>query len=307
MSEAPRRAEPGLYDFVPPPKRPRITWPNGARLAFWVAPNIEFYELDPPPNAARNMWTRPNPDAMNYGWREFGNRVGVWRMIDVMAALGIRGSVSLNVAICDHHPEIVRRCLDLGWELFSHGVYNTRFVANMSEEQERAMIRDVVDTIRRASGQQVEGWLSPALYNNDRTMDLLAEHGIRYTCDLFHDDQPTPVRTKTGRMCSIPYSLEMNDILVYARQMQTPREYGRMIKAQFDQLYEEGAESGTVMCVPLHPYMVGQAHRLEPFAEALDYVARHDKVWLATGAEIARWYLDRHFDAAVAAARAPGG
>lgn len=306
MSEA-RMADPGLYHYTPYTQRPRIRWPNGARVAFWVAPNIEFYELDPPANAARNMWARPNPDVMNYGWRDHGNRVSVWRMIDVMSELGIRGSVSLNVAVCDHHPEIIRRCVDLGWELFSHGIYNTRFVANMSEEQEAEMTRDVIATIKRASGQQVVGWLSPALYNNARTMDLLAAHGIQYTCDLFHDDQPTPLKVKSGRMCSVPYSLEMNDILVYTRQMQTPREYGRMIKAQFDQLYEEGAENGTVMCVPLHPFVVGQANRLEAFADAMDYITRHDGVWLATGAEIARWYLDNHYDEAVAAAKKAGG
>jgi hypothetical protein len=134
-------------------------------------------------------------------------------------------------------------------------------------------------------------------------MDLLAEEGVLYTCDLFVDDRPFPVKTKSGRLCSIPYSLEMNDILALLRFPQSPREYGRMIKAQFDQLYLEGAESGTVMCIPLHPYLIGQPNRSEAFAEALDYIVRHDGVWLATGAEIARWYLDHHYDAAVAAAR----
>jgi allantoinase len=298
--DATKPADPALYDYLPLIERPKIAWPKGARLAFWVAPNIEYYEFDPPPNMSKNMWSRPVPDVMNYGWRDYGNRAGVWRMIDVMRELNLRGSVSLNAAICDHHPEIIKRCADLDWEFFSHGIYNTRFVLHMSLEQEREMTCDVIDTVKRATGQKVDGWLSPALSNNLWTMDLLAEHGIIYTCDLFHDDQPMPVKTKTGRMCSVPYSLEMNDVLVLVRGHQTPREHGRMIKAQFDQLYAEGAESGMVMCVPLHPYLIGQPHRLDAFAEALDYVIGHDEVWLATAREIAQWYLAHHYDAAIA-------
>jgi peptidoglycan/xylan/chitin deacetylase (PgdA/CDA1 family) len=295
-----RRAEPGLYDYLPWVSRPKISWPNDARIAVWVAPNIEFYELMPPPNMTKNAWQRPNPDVMNYAWRDYGNRVGVFRMIDAMRELDVRGSVSLNVAVCQHHPEIIRKCVELNWELFSHGIYNTRFVLNMTPEQEREMVADVIKTIHDISGQHTDGWLSPSLSNNPWTMDLLAEAGVTYTCDLFHDDQPTPIRTATGRMCSVPYSLEMNDVLVYTRAMKSPREYGRMIKRQFDQLYAEGAENGTVLCVPLHPYLIGQPHRLEPFVEALDYIKGHDEVWWTTGREIAHWYNDKYRDAALA-------
>lgn len=300
MSEADKTAEPGLYDYLPLTSRPRIHWPNGARVAFWVAPNIEFYELHPPPNKTKNAWLRPNPDVLNYSWRDYGNRVGVWRMMDGMKEVGVRGSVSLNAALCEHHPEIIERCVELDWEIFSHGLYNTRFVLNMSRDQEAAFVRDVIGTVYEASGQKLDGWLSPSLSNNPWTMDLLAEHGIIYTCDLFHDDQPMPVKTATGRLCSVPYSLELNDILVFTRAMKSPREYGRMIKAQFDQLYEEGGEGGMVMCVPLHPFLIGQPHRLAPFLEALDYIKGHEAVWLATGREIAQWYNKHFFDDAVA-------
>jgi len=294
-----RKAEPGLYDYLPLVSRPKISWPNGARVAVWIVPNIEFYELMPPPNMTKNAWQRPNPDVVNYSWRDYGNRVGVFRMIDAMRELGIRGSVSLNVAVCQHHPEIIRSCCDLGWELFSHGIYNTRFVLNMTYDQEREMVRDVIQTIRNASGQHSDGWLSPSLSNNPWTMDLLAEHGVTYTCDLFHDDQPMPLKTATGRMCSVPYSLEMNDVLVYTRAMKSPREYGRMIMRQFDQLYLEGQDNGMVLCVPLHPYLIGQPHRLEPFVEALDHMKGHADVWWATGREIAHWYNEHYRDAAI--------
>lgn len=291
------QADPGLYDYLPYGDRPRIEWPNGARIAFWVAPNIEFYEWDPPANPQRAPWPRPHPDLLNYGWRDYGNRVGFWRMAEVMDQYKIPGSVSLNVAVCEHFPDIIKACADRGWEFFSHGVYNTRYTYGMDEAQEREMIRDVRETILRATGQNCDGWLAPALTNTERSMELLAEAGIRYTFDLFHDDQPTPLNVKSGRMISLPYSLEMNDFTVLLQAGISPDGYTDMIKAQFDRLYQEGAESGTVMCIPLHPYLIGQPHRVKAFAEALDYVSGHDGVWIATAREIADWYLAHHYDA----------
>ena len=302
-----RAGDPGLYDYLPYKGRPKITWPDGARIAVWIAPNIEFYEYEPPKNPVRTPWGRPPPDVLAYSHRDYGNRVGFRRMLDAMDEAGFRGSVSLNVAMCDHHPEIVRMCADRGWEFFSHGVYNTRYAYGMSPEQEREIIRDSAETIRKWTGQKLDGWLAPALSNNTWTMDLLAEEGLLYTCDLFHDDQPTPIRVKSGRLVSVPYSLEMNDTIVYNTNSYDPRHYGTIIRRQFDQLYQEGANSGTVMCIPLHPYLVGQPHRIEPFADAIRYIAGHNEVWRATGREIATHFLDHHYDDFAAAGAAQAG
>ena len=301
--------EPELYDYSPMADRPKITWPNGARVAFWVAPNIEYYELDPPINPGRKAWPKPHPDVAGYSHRDYGNRAGFWRMMETMAKYGVRGSVSLNVALCQHHPEIIKVCNDLDWEFFSHGVYNTRYTYTMSEAQERAMMEDVIRTVKDATGQNVDGWLSPALSNTTNTMELLAEYGIKYTCDLFHDDQPQPVNTKSGRLISVPYSLEMNDTVVLYMLGKSSRHYTDILKANFDQLYEEGAESGQVMCIPLHPFLIGQPHRIGNFAEALEYITGHDKVWVTTGREIAAHYYEHHYDNVVAslAAKREGG
>ncbi|KAB0269467.1 polysaccharide deacetylase family protein [Microvirga brassicacearum] len=296
--------DPGLYDYIPYNRRPRITWPNGAKIAVWVAPNIEFYEFTPPPNPQRTPWARPLPDVLAYSHRDYGNRVGWWRMMEAMDDAGFRGSVSLNVALCDHHPEIIEACAKRDWEFFSHGIYNTRYTYGMSPDQERAIIEDSIETIRKWTGQKLSGWLAPALSNNTWTMDLLAEYGVDYTCDLFHDDQPMPVNVKSGRLISMPYSLEMNDVIVYNTNLYSPRHYGEAIKRQFDQLREEGETSGTVMCIPLHPYLVGQPHRIDPFAEALRYIAQHDDVWLATGREIAEHFYAHSYDPMVKAIEA---
>ena len=292
--------EPELYDYSPMSDRPKITWPNGARVAFWVAPNIEYYELDPPANPGRKAWPKPHPDVAGYSHRDYGNRAGFWRMMEAMAKYGVRGSVSLNVALCQHHPEIIKVCNELDWEFFSHGVYNTRYTYTMSEAQERAMMEDVIATIKDATGQNVDGWLSPALSNTTNTIELLAEYGIKYTCDLFHDDQPQPVNTKSGRLISVPYSLEMNDTVVLYMLGKSSRHYTDILKANFDQLYEEGAESGQVMCIPLHPFLIGQPHRIGNFTEVLEYITGHDNVWVTTGREIAAHYYEHHYDDVVA-------
>ena len=152
---------------------------------------------------------------LGYSYRDYGNRVGFWRMLETFDRCGVRGSVSLNVAVCEHHPEVIEACAERGWEFYSHGTYNTRYVFGMSEEQERALIQDSIDTIKQHTGQKLDGWLAPALTYTERTLDLVAEMGLTYCCDLFHDDQPCPVKTKRGRLVSIPYSLEMNDAIVF--------------------------------------------------------------------------------------------
>jgi len=292
-----QREDPELYDYLPYYDRPKIVWPGEARLAFWCAPNIEHYELDPPVNPSRTPWPRPVPDVLHYAWRDYGNRVGIWRMMAAMDRYGVRGSISLNVAVCDHFPDIAAACRERGWEFFSHGVYNTRYTYNMSEDQERAFIEDVKASIRKWSGQELEGWLAPALTLTERTMNLLAEAGITYTLDLFHDDQPMPVNVRNGRLISVPYSLEINDFTALFQGDCTPRDYTDAIKAQFDRLYMEGADNGQVMCLPLHPFLIGQPHRMRQFEEALNYITSHDKVWLATGREIASYYNTHCYDA----------
>jgi allantoinase len=179
----------------------------------------------------------------------------------------------------------------------------------MSEQQERDMIKDSMESIYKHTGQKCAGYLAPALSHSEKTLDLFAEVGTElfgneggiYTCDLFHDDQPTPIHTRSGkRFVSVPYSLEMNDTIAYVVNKVEPRRYGQMIKDNFDRLYEEGADNGTIMCIPTHNYQVSCPHRLKAYEEALEYITGHSDVWVTTGREIAQHYLDNHYDQAVA-------
>jgi peptidoglycan/xylan/chitin deacetylase (PgdA/CDA1 family) len=293
------QSDPNLYDYWPYMDRPKIVWPGGKKLAFWVAPNIEFYEFNPPSNPSRPGWPKPSPDVVGYSQRDWGNRIGHWRLMELMDRHGLKGSISLSTALINHHPQIIEACVARHWEFFSHGIYNTRYSYGMDEAQERAMIEDSIASILAATGQRIRGYLAPALTHTERTLDLIAEYDFWYTCDLFQDDQPQPLKTRSGRLISMPYSLEVNDVITYGAMAMSPWRYGDVLKRHFDQLLEEGERSGTVMCIPLHAYLVSQAHRLRPFAEALAHIGSHtDDVWFATAIEIADHYRQHCWDEA---------
>jgi len=295
------RSDPNLYDHWPYRDRPKITWPGGKALAFWIAPNIEFYEFDPPVNPSRPGWPRPAPDVAAYSQRDWGNRVGHWRLQDLLDRHGLRGSVSLSIGLIDHHPEIIEAANARGWEFFSHGIYNTRYSYGMDEAQERAVLEDSIRSVEAATGQRIRGYLAPALTHTARTLDLIAEHDFWYSCDLFQDDQPQPLKTRTGRLVSMPYSLEVNDVIGYSVMGLDPWRYADVLKRHFDQLLAEGRESGTVMCIPLHAYLVSQPNRIRAFENALEHILGHrDEVWFATGSEIAAHFREHSWDQTVA-------
>jgi allantoinase len=220
------------------------------------------------------------------------------RLIGCLDDLGVRATLSLNVRALEQFPELAAMCLTRRWDVLSHGYSNSRFALGLDEEEERELIERCITGIERQMGVPPAGWMGPSLTCTERTFDLLAEYGFLYTCDLFHDDQPFPLRVSSGRLISVPYTVEVNDILVYAHA--SPTAFGQMIKDQFDVLYDESAETGLVMCVALHPYLVAQPHRLAAFEGAVRYVLSHDAVWSTTGREIAEWYFDQHYDAVCA-------
>jgi len=277
--------------YQPITERPRLTWPGGARVAVWVVPNVEHYEFLPDTVRARDPWPRmPHPDILGYGLRDYGNRVGLWRMAEVTDRLGIPVTLSLNIANWAHYPEIFEASRARGWDVMCHGVYNTRYHWDMPEEEERAVIADCVETYRRLTGEQLRGWFSPAATFTWNTPDLVAEAGITYYCDWYHDDQPTRVRVREGGLVTIPYQMDINDAMVWRHHIEAD-DFAQMVIDHFDTLWREGAEQGRVVCVALHPFIMGQPHRIRALERALAHIAGHDGVWLATGREIAEWFL----------------
>ncbi|MCR9175409.1 MAG: polysaccharide deacetylase family protein [Alphaproteobacteria bacterium] len=276
------------------PSRPPLRWPNGARVAVWVVPNVEHYEYLPDPIRGRDPWPRmPHPDILGYGQRDYGNRVGFWRMTEVTDALGIPVTLSLNLANWEHYPDIMEASVVRGWDVMCHGIYNTQYHWGLPEDEERAIIAECVETYRRLTGGTLSGWFSPAATFTPNTPDLLAEAGIGYYCDWYHDDQPTWMNTRAGRLLTIPYQMDINDAMVLRHALEA-EDFARMIVDHFDTLWEEGAEHGRVVCIALHPYIMGHPHRIRHLERALRHIIEHEGVWLATGREIADWYRGQH-------------
>jgi peptidoglycan/xylan/chitin deacetylase (PgdA/CDA1 family) len=211
-------------------------------------------------------------------------------MMEIMERHGFKATVALNSDVCDHYPRIIEEGNRLKWEWMGHGTNNSTLINRQSEDEERALIAGVVATIGRSTGAHPRGWLSPALSESHRTLDILAENKIEYVANWVNDDQPYPMRVKSGSMLSMPYSIEINDIPAFLEQKQSGEAFGRMICDQFDGLYEDGAKTGRVMAISLHPFLIGHPHRSKYFAQALAHIASRQEVWLARGSEIADWY-----------------
>lgn len=270
--------------------RPRLQWPNGARVAVWVIPNIEHFLFDRPSSSIIQSTKNFVPDVLNYSWRDYGVRVGIWRMMEVMEKYGVKGTVALNSDVCRHYPRIVEAGQALGWEWMGHGTNNSTVINEQPEDEERQIITSVLDTIEESTGTRPRGWLSPALTESHRTLDILAAAGVRYVANWVNDEQPYRMRVASGEMLSLPYSVELNDYTAFLEQGLSGEDFARAIRDQFDVLYEDGAKTGRVMSICLHPFLIGHPHRSKHFAEALAHITSRRDVWLATGSEIADWY-----------------
>ncbi|MXX43459.1 MAG: polysaccharide deacetylase family protein [Acidimicrobiales bacterium] len=299
IAPLPGSLAPHRVRYLPITDRPRIRWPNDARVALWIAPNVEHYEFLPPRDPQRNTWTRsPHPDVQGYGYRDYGNRVGFWRMVEVLDRFGVVATASTNLAVFDHYPEVGAAMVERGWEIMSHGIYNTRYISSIDETAERAFYIECIEALRSHTGQQLRGMLGPAVSNTVLTPDLMAEAGLIYHADWFHDDQPVPLATRSGQqLVSVPYSMELNDVPVFTQHFDTS-EFVAMAKAQLDVLRREADDDagGRVMCVALHPYLMGMPHRVDGLAAMLDYLMSHDDVWQTTASQIAQHFLDHHYD-----------
>jgi len=282
------------YDYLPIVGRRVIKWPRDARIALLVCPNIEYFHFDKPVPHVANPHL---PDVPSYALRDFGSRIGVFRMMDVLDKHGIRASVLLNSDVCERHPQILEEGKKRSWEWLGHGATNNLWLSSYGFEEESEVIRQVRETITTAVGTAPKGWLGPGGgVQTFNTPDLLAAEGFEYTCDWGFDEQPIPMRVRSGRMLAMPYQQGINDIQVLHYFNHTPEDYLRMVCDQFDVLYEDGAKSGRVMTLPLHPFVIGLPFRIRYLDKALQYICSHEQVWRATGWEVASWYYEHYYE-----------
>jgi peptidoglycan/xylan/chitin deacetylase (PgdA/CDA1 family) len=271
--------------------REPIEWPKRAKLAFYVGINIEYYHFD------RKSREGPQPDVINHVMWEYGARVGVFRIMDVLDKHEIRASVLLNSDVCLYQSDIIQEGNKRNWEWLGHGITNSRSMPSYgSEVEERTAIREVRDTIESHTGTRPKGWLGPGLAETFHTPDLLAGEGFEYVCDWSGDDQPLPMRVETGRLIAMPYHNGVNDQRLVARAFFTGPEYQQAVQDQFDTLYAAALSGGgLVMGLPIHPPNVGLPFRLKYLDQAISYICGHEKVWLTTSGDISDWYYKHYY------------
>ncbi len=291
--------------YSPIVDRTPIAWPGGATVAVWVVPNIEHYEYLPPAGVADPYPRTPHPDVRKFAYHDYGNRVGFWRMLAALDRHAIPCTASLNVAVLDHYPEIAHAMAERSWDLMSHGLYNTRYLTGMTREQERDFLEACNRVLVRHTGRQFTGMLGPNITATEHTPDLMAELGMRYHADWVHDERPTPLGTAgQGRLVALPYSYELNDAPLLMRSHLEGEGYVDLCRRQLDRLRKESEAGGRMMCLPLHPFAIGQPHRTAHFDRLLEHLRRDDAVWLATASQIVDHYLEHNYDDDVAGGEA---
>ena len=263
----------GRFGYQPITRRPDYRWPGGAGLAVYLGFNVEHFAFGEGLGATIGPAT-PQPDVLNYSWREYGNRVGAWRCLDLFDRLGLPTGALVNTALYDHCPELVAALAARGDELIGHGHSNAERQGALDEAAERQLLALCRERIAQHSGQAPTGWLSPWISESAHTPDLLAETGYRYTLNWCHDDQPVRLRTRDGQgLWAVPYPQELNDIpMIVSRQMDA-KDFAQMVIDQFDEMLEQARSQPLVMGIALHPYLVGQPYRLRHLRRALEHIA----------------------------------
>ncbi|MEY3486570.1 MAG: hypothetical protein RL075_575 [Pseudomonadota bacterium] len=278
------------YDWSMLPKRKPVAWPHQARVALWVVPALEWFPLNmagqpfKPPGAMQTAY----PDLRHYSLRDYGNRVGIFRIMKALEKHGIRPTVAVNAAVAVRYPSLINECTQRGWEIMANGLdMDHLHHGGLALDDEKKLIDTTLDILRKASGQAVRGWLSPAKSESAATLDLLGAAGLDYVSDWVNDDMPYAMRTASGPIHAMPHPIDIDDHTILVQNHHTEDDFRDQLCDQFDLLYKESATAGgRIMAISLHPWVIGQPYRIRALEEALAHIMRHPGVWAATGSEI---------------------
>ncbi len=283
------------YDWSMLTDRPPVAWPEGAGVALWVNVSLEFFPLNqrgkpfPPPGGMTTAY----PDLRHFTLRDYGNRVGVVRCLQALDDHGIVPTFAINAALVERTPRLVERIVTRGNEIIGHGWHMDRLLhGELAREDEAKLIDDSLAALRGATGQPVTGWLSPARSQSANTPDLLAAKGIGYMGEWINDELPYPFRTSAGEIVALPLSYELDDQFIIQGNLHSETEYADQVIDAFDFLLDEAAEksSGRMLALNIHPWLLGQPHRIGQLERALRHIAERGGVWSASSADIvAHW------------------
>ena len=282
----PRSTGHGRYPYSPITARPVYDWPEGRRLAVYIGLNLEWFSFGEGLGAELAPGG-PQPDVLNYAWRDYGNRVGVFRMAELFDEMNLPVSLLVNAQMVAEAPQTLDAFRNA--EIVGHGRTNSERQGTMSEAEERALITETTATLEKHTGRRPHGWLGPWISQSHATPDLLQEDGYTYLLDWCHDDQPVWMRTRKGRILSVPYPQELNDIPQIVARKREGADFAAMIVDAFEVMQAECARRPLVMGIALHPYLVGWPHRFKHLARALRQVViqADERVWFTTSGAIA--------------------
>ena len=286
------------YDWSPIVKRGVLNWPDNARVALCVIINLEHMEWQPPEGSVTTrlsggLGDRRFPDYPRMSHREYGHRVGIFRVLDALDKHGVKATIAMDALTAENYPYLVNHCLQRGCEIIGHGISASRIISSkMSETEEQAYIQTSLATLKRATGSAPIGWLGSEYGESTRTPQLLAKAGIRYVCDWTNDEQPYRMSVPKGTLFSLPTMNELDDVYAHWNRHVSLARWVRMVTEAFDVMHEDGAQQGRLLAWTIHPWLVGQPFRIGYLAEALEHMTQRG-AWTATGKEIIDWYSQR--------------
>lgn len=281
----------GRYPYAAIEDRPDFSWPGAKRLAVYIALNLEHYAFGEGLREELVVGGH-EPDVLNFAWRDYGNRVGAWRLKALLEGLGFPVTLLVNAELYEHAPELIAAFRAAGHEIAAHGRTNSEAQGLLPEAAEAALIAEATAAIARHQGARPRGWLGPWLSESEVTPDLLQEAGYDYLLDWCHDDQPVWMTTRSGRILAMPYPQELNDSASIVGRRVSANDFAQMMIDQFDEMLEQSQDQPLVYAVALHPYVMGQPFRLRQFRRAMEHIAaRRDRLWLTTAGEIATHFM----------------
>lgn len=278
------------YDWSMLVDRKPVEWPGGNKLALWINVGLQFFPLNqqgkpfPPPGGMTTSY----PDLRHYTLRDYGNRVGIYRFLKAFDKYGIKASFAINSRLAERYPYLVNKIVERGDEILCHGWdMDTPHYGGMDRDEEAGIISKSLEVLRSATGKPVTGWISPGKSQSFNTPELLAENGVEYMCDWINDDMPFQFRTRAGEITAMPLSTELEDRFILLNNLHSESEYAEQIVDAFDYLYAEADQhGGRMLALNIHPWMLGQPHRIGKLEQVLEYLTKHDSVWSASAADI---------------------
>lgn len=286
------------YDWSLLHQRKPVQWPDGKKVALWINIALEFFPLDMPakPFKALGGTVTSYPDLRHFTLRDYGNRIGIFRVADAIESAGInKVTVGFNSKVAERYPYLMNFVTSKGWEVMAYGVdMASLHYTGLDSKKEKAAVNESVSCLRKMSGQAVKGWWSPARSESWDTPDYIASEGIEYFCDWINDDMPYLFHTKLGDIIAMPHQHWIDDAMCYLHYKHREEDFVDQVKDQFDHVYAESKnQGGRIMSITIHPWASGQPHRIKALEEALWYIGTHNDVWNATGAEIMQAWKDQ--------------